>query len=31
VLLDLNGRVEIDAENPEDVATAWLTETGLLG
>jgi osmoprotectant transport system substrate-binding protein len=31
VLLDLNGRVEIDAENPEDVATAWLTENGLLG
>jgi len=30
VLLDLNGRVEIDAENPEDVATAWLTENGLL-
>ncbi len=31
VLLDLNGRVEIDAENPEDVATAWLEENGLLG
>jgi osmoprotectant transport system substrate-binding protein len=31
VLLDLNGRVELDAENPEDVATAWLTENGLLG
>jgi len=30
VLLDLNGRVELDAENPEDVATAWLTENGLL-
>lgn len=30
VLLDLNGRVEIDAENPEDVATAWLEENGLL-
>jgi osmoprotectant transport system substrate-binding protein len=30
VLLDLNGRVEIDAENPEDVATDWLTESGLL-
>jgi len=31
VLLDLNGRVELDAENPDDVATAWLTEVGLLG
>ncbi len=30
VLLDLNGRVEIDAENPDDVATAWLTENDLL-
>lgn len=30
VLLDLNGRVEIDAENPDDVATAWLTENSLL-
>ncbi|MEX1125475.1 MAG: ABC transporter substrate-binding protein [Acidimicrobiia bacterium] len=31
VLLGLNGRIEIDAENPEDVATAWLTENGFLG
>jgi osmoprotectant transport system substrate-binding protein len=30
VLLDLNGRVELQAENPEDVATDWLTENGLL-
>lgn len=30
VLLDLNGRVEIDAENPEDVATAWLQENGFI-
>ena len=30
VLLDLNGRVELDAENPEDVAGAWLTENGFL-
>jgi len=30
VLLDLNGRVELQAENPDDVATAWLTENGLL-
>lgn len=30
VLLDLNGRVELDAENPDDVATAWLTENGFL-
>ncbi|HLF60310.1 MAG TPA: ABC transporter substrate-binding protein [Acidimicrobiia bacterium] len=30
VLLDLNGRVEIDAENPEDAATAWLSEQGLV-
>lgn len=30
VLLDLNGRVELQAENPDDVATDWLTENGLL-
>jgi osmoprotectant transport system substrate-binding protein len=30
VLLELNGRVELDAENPEDVATAWLTQNGFL-
>lgn len=30
VLLDLNGRVELDAENPEDVATAWLQENGFI-
>ncbi|MGH8916443.1 MAG: ABC transporter substrate-binding protein [Acidimicrobiia bacterium] len=30
VLLDLNGRVELEAQNPEDVATDWLTENGLL-
>jgi osmoprotectant transport system substrate-binding protein len=30
VLLDLNGRVEIDAQNPEDVATEWLTENGFI-
>ncbi len=30
VLLDLNGRVELDAENPEDVASAWLTENDFL-
>jgi osmoprotectant transport system substrate-binding protein len=31
VLLDLNGRVELDAENPDEVATAWLTENGYIG
>lgn len=31
VLLDLNGRIELDAENPADVATDWLTENGFLG
>ena len=31
VLLDLNGRVELEAQNPDDVATAWLTEEGFLG
>lgn len=30
VLLDLNGRVEIQAQNPDDVATAWLQENGFL-
>jgi osmoprotectant transport system substrate-binding protein len=30
VLLDLNGRVELQAENPDDVATAWLTENGII-
>lgn len=30
-LLDLNGRIELDAQNPDDAATAWLTENGLLG
>lgn len=30
VLLDLNGRVELEAQNPDDVATDWLTENGLL-
>ena len=30
VLLDLNGRVEIQAQNPDDVATDWLTENGFL-
>ena len=28
VLLDLNGRVELDAENPDDVAGDWLRENG---
>ena len=30
VLLDLNGRVELEAQNPDDVATAWLTENGFI-
>lgn len=30
VLLDLNGRVELDAQNPDDVATDWLTENGFV-
>lgn len=30
VLLDLNGRVEIDNQSPDEVATAWLTENGYL-
>ncbi|MGA7228014.1 MAG: ABC transporter substrate-binding protein [Acidimicrobiia bacterium] len=29
-LLDLNGRVEVQAQNPDDVATAWLQENGFL-
>jgi osmoprotectant transport system substrate-binding protein len=29
-LLDLNGRVELQAQNPDDVATAWLQENGFL-
>jgi osmoprotectant transport system substrate-binding protein len=31
VLLDLNGRVELDAQNPEDVAAEWLSENGFVG
>lgn len=30
VLLDLNGRVELDAENPADVAAAFLSDNGLV-
>lgn len=30
-LLDLNGRVELDTEDPDDVATAFLEEHGVLG
>ena len=30
VLLDLNGRVELQAQDPADVATDWLTENGFL-
>lgn len=30
VLLDLNGRVN-DAQDPDEIATAWLTENGYLG
>lgn len=30
VLLDLNGRVELDAQAPARVATDWLTENGFL-
>lgn len=30
VLLDLNGRVELEAQNPDDVATDWLNENSLL-
>lgn len=31
VLLDLNGRVELDAQDPADVAAAWLAEEGFTG
>ena len=31
VLLDLNGRVELEAEDPADVAAAWLEENGFTG
>lgn len=31
VLLDLNGRVELDAQDPADVAAAWLEEQGFTG
>lgn len=30
VLLDLNGRIELDAEDPADVAGDWLVENGIL-
>ncbi len=30
VLLDLNGRIELDAQNPDDVAKAWLTDNGFI-
>lgn len=30
VLLDLNGRVELEAQNPEDVAHDWLVENGFV-
>lgn len=30
VLLDLNGRVEADAENPDDVARDWLVENRII-
>jgi osmoprotectant transport system substrate-binding protein len=30
VLLQLNGRVELDAQNPDDVATEWLTDNGFI-
>ncbi|MGH8946876.1 MAG: ABC transporter substrate-binding protein [Acidimicrobiia bacterium] len=30
VLLDLNGRVELEAQNPEDVAHDWLVESGFV-
>lgn len=29
-LIELNGRVELEAEDPEDVARAWLEEQGLI-
>ena len=30
-LQTLNANVEVDGENPADVATAWLTENGFIG
>lgn len=30
VLLDLNGRIELEAQNPEDVAADFLTENGFI-
>ena len=30
-LLDLNGRVELEGEDPADVATQWLEDNGFLG
>lgn len=30
VLLELNGRVELDAEDPEDVARQWLVDEGII-
>lgn len=30
VLIELNGKVEIDAEDPEDVARQWLTDQGVI-
>ncbi|MBW3667554.1 MAG: ABC transporter substrate-binding protein [Actinobacteria bacterium] len=30
VLLDLNGRVELEAQNPDDVARDWLVENGFI-
>lgn len=30
LLLELNGRVEIEAENPDDVARDWLIEAGII-
>ncbi len=31
VLIDLNGRVELEAQNPDDVAGDWLRENDLIG
>lgn len=30
VLIELNGYVELDAENPDDVARQWLTDQGII-
>ena len=30
VLIELNGKVEIDAEDAEDVARQWLTDQGII-